>query len=138
MLLGRLTRSQSLEDTGNDLCRSLLASGAVVWSLKLAFSRTRPNGGQYSFPSGHTAAAFSVAPVIQKHFGLKAAIPAYALALATGLGRMEDSKHYLSDVLFGAFVGLTVGESVVGRDRAGYLGHFFSAGPPGVGFSLHF
>ena len=138
MLLGRLTRNRSLEETGNDLCRSLIASGAVVWSVKLAAGRTRPNGGKYSFPSGHTAAAFSVAPVLRKHFGLKAAIPAYALALSTSLGRMEDRKHYLSDVLFGAVIGLAIGESVAGAGSAKGFSESVLVDPPRIGFSYHF
>lgn len=113
-LLGRATGNQSLEAAGSDLSRSLAASAAAVWCLKLASGRTRPNGWRYSFPSGHTAAAFSVVPAIRKHFGLKAVVPACALALSAGLGRMEDRKHYLSDVIFGAALGLAMGEAVVG------------------------
>ena len=138
MLLGRVTGNRSLEETGNDLCRSLIASGAVVWSVKLAAGRTRPNGGKYSFPSGHTAAAFSVAPILRKHYGLKVAIPAYALALSTGLGRMEDRKHYLSDVLFGAVIGLAIGESVAGRDDGNGFSGSVLVDPSRVGFSYRF
>jgi hypothetical protein len=137
-LLGRATGSQSLQAAGSDLGRSLVASGAAVWSMKLAFGRTRPNGGRYSFPSGHTAAAFSVVPAIRKHFGLKAAVPACALALSAGLGRMEDRKHYLSDVIFGAALGLAIGEAVVGSSSDWPLGRHVSLGPSRVGVTFGF
>src|SRR5262249_35662687 len=88
LAVGAVTRKDNLRRAGWDLTRSLLSSGAAVWAIKLAVNRTRPNGGPYSFPSGHAAAAFAAAPVLASHFGFAAAIPAYALAASTALGRM--------------------------------------------------
>ena len=138
LLAGHLGGSPALTDAGNDLTRSLLLSGAMVWALKLGIDRQRPGGGRYSFPSGHTAAAFSVAPVLHYHFGWKAGIPAYALAAFAGLGRMEDRRHYLSDVLFGATIGYAVGKAVIDRDApVKYLDHL-SLGPRGASLSTGF
>jgi len=113
---GQLAHDASLKRTGSEMFRSLAYTTAAVTTLKVAFHRKRPDGGAYSFPSGHTAAAFAVAPVLQRQFGSAAGIPAYVLAGMTGMGRMEDRKHYLSDVVFGAALGLSIGVAVSGHD----------------------
>lgn len=97
---------------GSEMARSLVYTGVVVTGLKVAIRRTRPNGGAYSFPSGHTAAAFAVAPVIARRFGWAVGLSAYALAAGTAAGRMEDRKHFLSDVVFGAGIGSAIGIAV--------------------------
>jgi len=115
---GILERKPDWLGTGSDLARSLAYTGVVVTTLKAVVHRTRPNGGPYSFPSGHTAAAFAVAPVLAQHFGTLAAIPAYALAVSTAMGRMEDRKHYLSDVVVGAGIGTAVGLAIAAARQA--------------------
>jgi hypothetical protein len=50
--------------------------------------------------------------VFQKYYGIKAGVAAYALACFTGMGRMEDRRHYLRDVLVGAAIGITCGRQV--------------------------
>jgi hypothetical protein len=109
VLAGQLSGSPRLSAASADMTRSLLTSGALVWGIKVSVNRTRPGGGDYSFPSGHTAAAFSIAPVLTEHFGWKVGVPAYALAAATAAGRMEERRHYLSDVVFGAAIGIAAG-----------------------------
>jgi len=132
---GLLAHDEGMKRTGFEMGRSLVYTGLVVTTLKVAVHRTRPNGGPYSFPSGHTAAAFAVAPVLASRLGPAAGIPAYVVAAATGLGRMEDSKHYLSDVIFGAAVGTAIGVAVSG-------GHVLPAGlrltPSGSGAALSY
>lgn len=114
---GLLERNPGWLGTGSDLARSLVYTGVAVTALKVAVHRTRPNGGPYSFPSGHTAAAFAVAPILVQHFGTVAAIPAYALAVSTAMGRMEDRKHYLSDVIAGAGIGSAIGLAIAAVRR---------------------
>jgi membrane-associated phospholipid phosphatase len=136
LVAGQATDSPRLRSLGSDLARSLLVSGAVVWALKLSVDARRPNGGRYSFPSGHTAAAFAAAPVWARHGGWHAGLPAYALAAATGLARMEERRHYVADVLFGAALGLVAGFGVVdGRGPLGFLQHV-SLSPGGLVISL--
>lgn len=113
---GLLTDDATLTRTGGQMARGIVYTTVAVSTLKLAFQRTRPNGGAYSFPSGHTTLAFAMAPILAKNLGWRAGVPAYALAGATGMGRMEDNKHYLSDVLFGAALGLSIGVAVSGHD----------------------
>lgn len=113
---------------GTDAVRALGAAYVAVGALKLAVRRTRPDGGSYSFPSGHTAGAFAIAPVLADHFGRKVGYPAYALAVMTGLGRLEDRRHYLSDVVFGAALGTAAGVAFSGSH---------SAGAPALSVTLH-
>lgn len=134
---GWITEDPNLRGAGSEMARSLAYTSLVVTGLKIGVGRTRPNGGRWSFPSGHTAAAFSVAPVLSRRFGRAATIPAYAIAVATGLGRMEDRKHYLSDVLAGAAIGLAVGHAVAGPDDHADAPRFL-VGPGGVSLTAHF
>ncbi len=122
LMSGRVFGSERMSTAGGDMARSLLWSGAIVWSLKLAINAKRPDGGRHSFPSGHIASAFSVAPVIAQQWGPKAGACAFVLATGTALGRMEDRRHHLSDVLFGAAIGLAVGYEVARDDQGGILG----------------
>lgn len=95
-----------------DMATSLIVTNLVVGSLKYVVDRERPNGAPYSFPSGHTATSFCMGAVLNRHFGWKVGILAYTAAVFTGLGRIEDNKHYLSDVAAGATIGILTGRSL--------------------------
>jgi len=132
--LGLILEEERLACFGRDLGESLLISTVLVTGLKVAVGRTRPNGDDFSFPSGHSIVAFCSAPVIERYWGWGAGVPAYLLAAVTGLARVEDSRHYLSDVLAGATLGILVGESVL--RHPGNLS--VSAFPGGAGLRLAF
>ena len=137
LALGKAGGNEALEALGGDLCETFLASAGTAWTLKVAVGRRRPAGGPHSFPSGHTATAFAVVPVVAHHLGWKAAVPAVVMACATGLGRMEEFRHFQSDVLFGAALGLACGEIVAGP---GFLPGRATpvVTPAGVGVGLGF
>lgn len=82
----------------------------VVNTLKNTTQVERPDGSnRHSFPSGHTATAFMTATMLAKEYGhVSPWIPigGYAVASATGLFRMANNKHWLSDVMTGAGIGL--------------------------------
>ena len=59
-----------------------------------------------SFPSGHTALAFSGASFIAYRYEKKYAIPAYLLATFVGYSRVYAKKHYWDDVIVGAGIGV--------------------------------
>jgi len=92
--------------------RFLAVSNAVNYGLtkiiKVGFNRKRPDGAQYSFPSGHASISFTTATILQKWYGKKIGIPAYTMAIITALSRMNDNKHWASDVTFGATLGIAV------------------------------
>ena len=77
----------------------------VTYGLKFSINKKRPNGGDHSFPSGHTSSAFQGASFIHKRYGLEYAIPAYLLATFVGYSRVECDAHYTSDVVAGAIIG---------------------------------
>ena len=109
---GELTHHRLTAHVGSDLIRAHVLNGVLTTSLKVSVNRTRPNGGKHSFPSGHTSAAFSSAGVLQQHFGWKVGVPAYAAAGFVGLTRVRDRAHWVSDVVFGAAVGLASARAV--------------------------
>lgn len=85
------------------------ATALTTWALKESVRRPRPfaGGGQmHSFPSGHTSGAFCAATCIERNSGIWAGIPAYALAGLTGYSRVDSARHYPSDVLAGAAIGV--------------------------------
>jgi membrane-associated phospholipid phosphatase len=100
-----------------DLGQALIVNAAWTGILKYSLHRQRPDGSDYySLPSGHTSTAFALATVAERHWGWKAAVPAYALAAGIGVSRIESNKHYLSDVIAGATIGTIVGRTVTRVD----------------------
>lgn len=85
--------------------QSFATNFVVTHGLKRAINRERPNGGDHSFPSGHTSAAFQGAAFIHKRYGVEYAIPAYVGATFVGYSRVKANKHHTSDVLAGAAIG---------------------------------
>jgi membrane-associated phospholipid phosphatase len=75
----------------------------------------RPGSSFDSFPSGHTATAFSIASVVATQFKDQKAIPiiSYSLASLVGLSRLTEHEHWASDVLVGALIGYACGKQVV-------------------------
>ncbi len=54
--------------------------------------------------------------MLQRHFGWKAGVPAYVVATYVAGSRLQENRHYLSDVIFGATIGILAGRTVtVGR-----------------------
>ncbi len=89
---------------------SLVAVGATTTFIKWAVGRERPNraGRNRSFPSGHTSAAFGIAEVMRVLYGDRVGMPFYLAAVITGVSRIHDNKHYPSDVVAGAGLGIGV------------------------------
>jgi len=84
---------------------------AATEVLKIAVGRRRPDSGsRVSFASGHASMAFAAATLIDRNSGHGLGIPAYVLAVATGVSRVESRRHFPSDVFVGAALGaLTAG-----------------------------
>lgn len=136
---GALSRNQELRQTGTAMMKGLLVDAVVVASLKSAVGRSRPDGSDTrSFPSGHTSGAFTISTILARRHGLKAAIPAFGLATFTAVARMEDKRHYLSDVVAGAALGIAIGQLVTPKPRQDNGGLQVVAGPSKVGLRLKF
>lgn len=93
---------------------SVALMAGIVNALKYSAQVERPDGTDLrSFPSGHTATAFMTATMLNKEYGYRSpwiGIGAYSVAAATGLMRMANNKHWLSDVMTGAGVGIVATE----------------------------
>ena len=117
--LGKTLHQPRVTAIGADLVRAQIMTQTLTQGIKLAAGRTRPDGTQYSFPSGHTSTAFATATVVQRHLGWKAGIPAYGVAAYVASARVQSKRHYLSDVAFGAALGIAAGRTVtIGRGDA--------------------
>ena len=68
----------------------------VCLRVEVAVDRTRPNGDPRSFPSGHAAATFATAMVLQDHYGWKVGVPFFAASTYTAMSRLTINKHWAS------------------------------------------
>jgi hypothetical protein len=113
---GWFAKKNKLARTGADIMRAQLLSQAYVQAIKFSVQRERPNGSNHvSFPSGHSASAFATASVLQRHYGWKVGVPAGAVAAYVATARVHDNHHYLSDVIFGAAMGIAAQRTVTLR-----------------------
>ena len=83
---------------------------ATVYGLKYSVGEARPDTGKAnSFPSGHTAQAFAAATFLSREYGGRRIwinLAAYTTATTVGIFRMLNNRHWISDVLVGAGVGI--------------------------------
>ena len=88
--------------------------GTIVLTMKSLAGVLRPDGSDFlSFPSGHTATAFTAATLLYKEYGFKtplAGIATFLPAVVTGFTRQLNNRHWLSDVLAGAIIGIMMVE----------------------------
>jgi PAP2 superfamily len=109
------SRTNKLSHVGFDLLQAQLLSQGLTFGIKVSVQRARPTGECCSFPSGHASATFATASVLERHFGYRAAWPTFAIAGYVAASRLNDNRHFLSDVLFGSALGIASGWTVVGR-----------------------
>ena len=88
---------------------------ALVNGIKYTAKEMRPDGtSANSWPSGHTATAFVGATMLHKEYGLTRSpwfsVLGYGTATATGVMRVLNNRHWISDVLSGAGIGILSGE----------------------------
>jgi membrane-associated phospholipid phosphatase len=109
------SKTNRVSHLGFDLLRAALLSQALTQGIKVAVRRDRPTGECCAFPSGHASTTSATASVLERHLGYRAAWPTLVIATYVGASRLHDNRHFLSDVLFGASVGMASGWTVVGR-----------------------
>ncbi len=151
---GLVSHNPRLIRTGTRVAGALAVAAGVSSGLKMVAGRGRPDtpfidddpddfglfSGHASWPSGHTSMAFALAtslgdelhnPVAR--YGLLAA------ATAVGWSRINDNRHWLSDVAAGAVIGYTSAKFASGRWRVfGIQAPSFIVGPTGaMGLSWH-
>lgn len=96
---------------------ALSVSGAVIVGLKAIRDNDTPNGGNWAWPSGHTASSFTAASVLDEFYGPKVGIPAYILASCVAYRMMDTGDHWGSDIVFGATLGWVVGHTIAGKHK---------------------
>jgi membrane-associated phospholipid phosphatase len=115
---GRVMDKPRVSHLAMDLLRAQAITELLVEPVKFATHRQRPDGSNYqSFPSGHAAVTFAAAAVLQRHVGWKRSLGAYAVASFVAAARLQENRHYLSDVVFGAAVGTIAGRTVTRHGR---------------------
>lgn len=115
---------------------SALAYGimaGIVNPIKYGAKELRPDGStRNSFPSGHTATAFVSATILHKEYGLTRSpwysIAGYGVATATGVMRVLNNRHWISDVLSGAGIGIFSTELAYGISDIIFKGHGLKRG----------
>ena len=143
---GRVFKKPGMQKVGSRALESTLLAGASALALKSIIGRQRPNGsgsnayvfqpfatGDISFPSGHTAVAFALATSLARETKDQwTDLAFFAAASLTAYSRMHDDKHWASDVIVGAGIGILSARFV----------HRFEAkvavAPGGIGVSLAF
>jgi membrane-associated phospholipid phosphatase len=92
------------------LAKAEILANGITQSLKYTVREKRPTGtATESFPSGHTTQAFVSATFMHRELGNKSvwySILAYSMATSTGAMRMLNDRHWMSDVLSGAAIGI--------------------------------
>ena len=89
---------------------SNILAGGIVQGTKMISGRERPNfTNKHSFPSGHTETAFVAAEFLHQEYKDKSiwiSIGGYSVATFVGVARIYNNKHWVSDVITGAGIGI--------------------------------
>ncbi len=126
-LIGRRADDGRAASTAATAFESYLWAGIITSVSKGAFGRERPGlgseegrffAGDTIFPSGHTTRSFAIAAVLADRHGRRAAFMAYAVATLIGLSTVEEDRHWASDILAGAGLGLAIGKGIATRHPA--------------------
>jgi membrane-associated phospholipid phosphatase len=116
--VGRATGKPKVAYAGRDLIDSVVLAQAIVKIVKVATQRERPDGSdRLSFPSGHSGDTFAFATALERHLGWKGAIPGYIFSSYVAISRVNDQRHFMSDVVMGSAVGIIAGRTVTRPDR---------------------
>ena len=157
LLYGKIMREQRQVELVDKIFRAMLVNSLITSSIKLLVGRQRPytgagpddfelldfyfNADAWSFPSGHTSSAFTLATVLaysaENHL-LKAT--GFFLAGSVGFQRILERKHWASDVLSGALLGYLCGRWIArpeSSEKSQVFFHPFVHGK-GVGVSISF
>ena len=108
--LSGVTGKNSVVDATGNYVVSMAISMSVVSFTKKISHRLRPDGTTYdAFPSGHTSTSFASAEFLNQEY--KDISPfigyaGYAVALTTGVFRLYNNRHWVTDVVAGAGVGI--------------------------------
>tara|TARA_B100000676_G_C18033267_1_gene820133 strand:- start:646 stop:1608 length:963 start_codon:yes stop_codon:yes gene_type:complete len=126
-IFGHYDENDKVKRTALIATESFLITGLYTTILKVSMGRHRPSTGDSSrsfsgfttdhksFPSGHTSTAFAIATVVANKYEETSYIKpiSYGIASLTGLSRINDDKHWVSDVFFGAALGYFTSKTIL-------------------------
>lgn len=152
LAVGLASGNDDLTRSGGRLAATLALAGSTSALSKLVLGRPRPNessdadgyvpfSGQEAMPSGHTTMAFAMATTLADEIDRPwASVGLYALATGVGWSRINDDRHWLTDVAAGAVLGVTSAKLVNGRWRIfGLRPPRILVGPsPGIAWNVAF
>ena len=144
---GLITGNPKITGAGRHLTASLALTSGVILGSKALLGRARPDdpfhdgddfrvtSGDASLPSGHTAMAFALATSLADDIHRPwATVGLYTAATAVGWSRINDDRHWLSDVAAGAVLGIASAKFTSGRWTIfGLRAPSIMAGPGGIG-----
>lgn len=119
LVAGTIAGKPEVQRSGGRVLLSIIAAGLTTGAIKVAAGRYRPAetddpyifkplSGHDSFPSGHATMAFALATSLSHEIdNAWASAALYTFATGTAWSRLNDERHWLSDVLAGATVGIT-------------------------------
>ena len=149
--VGIIGGNDRVRRAGQRISAGLLTAAFVSMALKETVGRQRPDAsndaysfkpfsGRDSWPSGHTTMAFALAASVSDEVrSTPVTVALYTGAALTGWSRLNDNKHWLSDVAMGALVGVTGAKLMNGRWRVlGVHAPKFLLEPGAAGVSLKF
>ncbi len=111
--IGKAAGNNKAALVGRDIIRAQILSQTLTQAVKFTVQRQRPDrSNDKSFPSGHSSSAFATATVLQRHYGWKVGVPAYALGGYVSLARMAWNRHHATDVVMGAAFGIASARTV--------------------------
>lgn len=149
--LGVKGRNKVLDQAGiylvSNIVLNLTTQGFKRWT-----NITRPDGTPYAFPSGHAAEAFASAEFLRREYGDQSVwytISGYSAATAVAALRMYNNRHWFSDVIAGAGVGVLstqaaywlypkIREFISPRNKNAFVYPYYAGGNVGAGFSIVF
>ncbi|MDR0769102.1 MAG: phosphatase PAP2 family protein [Dysgonamonadaceae bacterium] len=116
MKLGGMKSAHKMSDMLILYALSNVLEGGIVHTVKHITLRERSDGSsKKSFPSGHTATAFAAAEFLHQEYGNKSvwiSIGGYGMASLVGVARVFNNKHWVSDVVAGAGIGILSAKTV--------------------------
>ncbi len=126
-VIGHFTKSEKAKRAALLSVESFAVTGIFTFALKFSTGRVRPGSAQnsrewngldfdnVSFASGHTSSAFSIATILASEYKDNPWVPpvVYSLATLTGFSRLNDNKHWASDVFFGGALGYFVAKTIL-------------------------
>jgi membrane-associated phospholipid phosphatase len=161
--IGLVTNKPAIKRAGGRLVATVAVSAVVMEGAKYLVGRSRPNEnvGAYDFhpftsikdstgqeargsmPSGHVTAAFAVATsLVEDIHSVPIQVALYAFATGTAFSRVYENRHWVSDTVLGAILGITTARLVTGRWRIFHLkppGFLLASnGAPIVGWNISF